>query len=143
MRVLYVSGINYGNKSIIQLRTADENSHDAIKLLTNSSYVRAGKFCIVGHIEFEFSQDFIDELYLMVIHIDKKDKYDFVAYNVVKLHGETNKKYEFIFKFNKAKIHFWNDADYIIENLVEKFDNKHIPIAKQVSNVTYLALKRI
>ena len=62
---------------------------------------------------------------------------------MVKLYGEIDKKYEFIFRFDKAKIHFWKDADYIIENLVEEFDGKYIPIAKQVASVTYLALGKI
>jgi len=143
MKILYISRISYSYESIIQLRTADENDHDAINLLNYSNYVKAGKYCAVGHVKFEFSQDFIDGLYLMTIQANEKDRYNIITYNVVKLYGETDKKYEFMFKFDKAKIHFWKDADYIIENLVEKFDSKYIPIAKQVSSVTYLALGRI
>jgi len=43
----------------------------------------------------------------------------------------------------KDEIHFWDDVDYIIENMVEKFGNLNHPKAKQLADISYLTLSKV
>ena len=94
------------------------------------------------NVKFEFSPDFTDVLSYAVMHIGLRVVGDIKC--MQNLIWDLQKKYEFIFRLHdRDKIHLWNDLDYIMENLAETYGYINIPIAKQIRDITYLALGRI
>ena len=138
---------NTTKKFLIAVNTSDPNVGNITKIYgIDGIYYKVGKSVVIDNIKFEFEQNFIDELYSFKIYVrrdNKNGKLVYVRTNLVT--GSLSTYYEFIFKLgNKNKIHFWNDLDYIMENLVARFSNyMSIPIAKQMSDITKLTLRRI
>ena len=97
---------------------------------------------VYQNVKFEFSPDFTDGLSYAVMHLGLLDVGDIKVY--AESYMGSSKKYEFIFRLHdKNKINFWDDINYIMENLTETYNYVTIPIAKQVSDITKLTLGRI
>jgi len=108
-----------------------------------------GSFILDG-IKFIFSQDFINMLDTIYI-----DKYDEIGYGIIIKAKFTlpdiRKDYIILFKLggDKNEVHFWNDLDYIMENLIENFAYtngkaySYVPKARQISDLAKLTLGRI
>jgi len=120
--------------------------------LEGHNYIASGNVFNIAGIEFEFEQDFVDDLYIGSIYVCDKYKDEIiidVSFKLVK--DQPGVSHRFMFKLgDKKKIHFWNDVDYIVENLIERtyidmafLGPKRVPIAQQMADLTALALGKI
>ena len=154
MKTLLATKIKpYYNSKIVNIFSVDADNYYEITRILNQGYTAVHDKITIGGIRLEFSQDFIDALHSAYITIDPNR--DNVTFMKVWFDVEEEKNviryYQFQFKIdkNKKEIHFWNDLDYIMENLVEQFNYSYgkecsyIPKAKQISDLTKLALRKI
>jgi len=118
------------------------------KMYYNGFFIKTGNSFKLNDIEFEFSQDFIDELYRISIEVyNVEENKRIVEAEFILLQEQINKTYRkhtIMFELvNKNKIHFLDDINYIMENVIEKWSNLYHPMTKQMSDITELALRRI
>ena len=99
----------------------------------------------LNDIKFEFSQDFVKELYGGVIEIYGMEENSSIIEAKFTLSRDCiDHEYIIMFKLvNKNKIHFWNDLDYIMNNLTEKFEDLQHPKTEQILDIATLVLRRI
>ena len=144
MYVMTQSGKILHNHAIASIIIAEDNEKNNKELRL---YRDANGFFILDDIKFVFSQDFIDILNSIYIDKFEETKYGtiIIANFILQNNSNINEDCVLMFKLNenKKEINFWNDLDYIMENMVEKWSNLYYPMIKQVSDITKLTLGRI
>ena len=139
----------------------DKDNYKNVASAIKQDYRTIHKKFTINSIRFEFSREFIDILVSMDIIVGSDENNDNFVEIKCYLDNLNNTNlmdyYQFQFRLDKDKkvVHFWDDINYIMENLVEKLSylrNKEdlyrvaysrIPITQQTHNLTKLTLGRI
>ena len=143
---------SHRNMKSVNIFAIDENDYSEIVNVMNHGYFAVNDEVTVGGIKFKFSREFIDALFSIYITVDTgMEKINFVRIDCNIGDAKLINQYSIQFKVDKDKkmIHFWDDVDYIMENLIENFTYtydkaySYLPKTKQINDLTKLTLGKI